>query len=87
MQVRRSTGGTIFHRMWQFVKRQVVDEAPADLAVCEFDCRKEQCLQSEWETCERRISKGAGELLPDARSDNPDRVRQPDQRSPLKNSQ
>jgi hypothetical protein len=68
----RSRKGNSFHRLWQFVKRQIVDDAPKDLAVCEFDCRKDQCLQSEWETCERRISKGAGELLPDASSDKPD---------------
>jgi hypothetical protein len=54
-----------FRRLWQFVKRQVVDDAPEDLALCEFDCRKEQCRQDEWETCGRRIRKGSGELFPD----------------------
>lgn len=77
-----------FRRLWQVVKRQIVDDAPEDLAICEFDCRKGQCLQDEWETCVRRISKGAGELLPDAgleksqqekpaSSDKPDNVPEP----------
>lgn len=43
---------------------QIVDDAPEDLAICEFDCRREQCTWNEWETCERRIRKAAGELFP-----------------------
>ena len=54
--------------VWQVVKRQVVGDAPEELGICEFDCRKEQCLQDEWDTCERRIRKGAGELFPDGNS-------------------
>jgi len=57
------TGG-LFQRLGQFVTRQLVEAAPEDIAICEFDCRKRQCTQGEWETCERRISKGAGELFP-----------------------
>jgi hypothetical protein len=63
----RSGRAISFQRLWQFVKRQIVDDTPEDLALCEFDCRKGQCLQDEWETCGRRILKGAGELFPDAR--------------------
>jgi hypothetical protein len=48
----------------EFVKREIVDEAPEDSAICEFDCRKVQCAQAEWAACERRIRKGAGELFP-----------------------
>jgi len=61
-------GGTrSFQRLWRRMKRQIVDNTPKDLALCEFDCRKGQCLQNEWETCGRRIRDGAGELFPDAR--------------------
>jgi hypothetical protein len=52
-------------------KRQIIDDAPEKLAICQFDCRKGQCLQDEWETCDRRIRKGAGELFPDARLEKP----------------
>jgi hypothetical protein len=51
-------------RLWRFVKRQIVGDAPEELSICQFDCPKGECRQDEWDTCERRISKGAGELLP-----------------------
>jgi hypothetical protein len=54
--------------LWRWVKDQIVQDVPKDSALCEFDCRKEQCTIGEWETCERRLDKGAGELMP------PDRV-------------
>jgi hypothetical protein len=56
----------LFGRIWQYVKRQIVDVVPEDLAMCQFDCRKGQCTQDEWEACERRIRKGAGEFFPDS---------------------
>jgi hypothetical protein len=61
VQMTESTG----HRLWQFVKRQILDDAPEDIAICEFDCRHVQCMQDNWGNCERRIRKGAGELFPD----------------------
>ena len=75
MQQQRNTPGhssrNPFKRLWQFVKRQVVDDASEDLTICEFDCRKGQCTQDEWAACERRIRKGAGELFPDSRPPKP----------------
>jgi hypothetical protein len=52
------------HRLWEFVKRQIVDEVPEEFAICEFDCRRVLCMPDESNTCERRIQKGAGELFP-----------------------
>jgi len=49
-----------------WAKEQSVAEVPADLALCEFDCRKSQCSWDKWVSCERRISKAAGELMPSA---------------------
>ncbi|SPE36090.1 hypothetical protein SBA3_2350013 [Candidatus Sulfopaludibacter sp. SbA3] len=63
--------GNSFTRIWQFLKRQIVDTAPDDLAICQFDCHKGQCLQNEWESCDRRIQKGAGEFFPDPRVAKP----------------
>jgi hypothetical protein len=51
-------------QLWQRLKRQWITVVPDDIAVCEFDCRKGQCLYDEWDSCERRISKAAGELMP-----------------------
>jgi hypothetical protein len=49
---------------WQQLKDHLIEEVPEDIAVCEFDCRKGQCLYREWISCERRLSKAAGELMP-----------------------
>jgi hypothetical protein len=40
-------------RSW--LKGQIVQEVPEDVALCEFDCRKGQCRMGEWESCERRL--------------------------------
>jgi len=53
-----------FSRLGHWVQEQVVAEVPADLALCEFDCRQTACSSEEWTTCRRRISKAAGELMP-----------------------
>jgi hypothetical protein len=47
-----------------WLRNQIVAEVPADLEVCEFDCRKTECFSDEWICCERRISRAAGELRP-----------------------
>jgi hypothetical protein len=60
----RSNTESRFIRLWQWVKRQVVQDVPEDIALCEFACRKGQCGMDEWETCDRRINKAAGELSP-----------------------
>jgi hypothetical protein len=47
-------------RLWGWVKGQIVQEVPEDIASCEFDCscvlecRKNQCTPGEWETREKR---------------------------------
>ena len=61
----QSMRGNPFRILWQFVRRHATGDVPEDLAICEFDCRKGRCMQDEWETCDRRIRKGAGELCPD----------------------
>jgi len=39
-------------------------EVPEEDALCEFDCRKPQCHEGEWESCARRLQRAAGELMP-----------------------
>ncbi len=53
-----------FRRVWRYLSDQVVQDTPEDDALCEFDCRKEQCTLGEWKTCERRLQRAAGELMP-----------------------
>jgi hypothetical protein len=50
--------------VWQWIKDQVIREVSEEDAICEFDCRKQQCTLDRWEACERRLAKGAGELMP-----------------------
>jgi hypothetical protein len=59
---------TLHKRFWQWLKTGVVQTVPDEDGLCEFDCRKEQCSETEWENCERRINKAAGELWPGKRS-------------------
>jgi hypothetical protein len=39
----------------RWLKEQIVQDVPEDIALCEFDCRKGQCRVGEWESCERRL--------------------------------
>ena len=51
-------------RIWQWLKGQFVGEVPDAIELCEYDCRKNQCTLGEWETCDRRMDRAAGELMP-----------------------
>jgi len=52
------------HAFGHWLKGQIIAPVPTEFALCEFDCRRNQCPMSEWLSCERRISKAAGELMP-----------------------
>jgi len=41
--------------LWDRLKSLLIADVPEDLAICEFDCRKNQCTYGEWATCHRRI--------------------------------
>jgi hypothetical protein len=49
---------------FQLVQNQIIQDVPEDIAICEFDCRTGQCTQSQWESCERRLNRAEGELMP-----------------------
>jgi hypothetical protein len=51
-------------KIWGWVAEQFVSDVPEDNALCEFDCRKPQCREGEWEDCTRRLQRAAGELMP-----------------------
>ena len=48
----------------RWLKRQWVAEVPADIAICEFECRKSYCSSDDWAKCVRRISETPSELMP-----------------------
>jgi hypothetical protein len=54
----------LLRRIWDWVAGQFISEVPEDEALCEFDCRKPQCREGEWESCVRRLQRAAGELMP-----------------------
>jgi len=62
--------GTIqtFHKnFWQWMKNQIAQDVPESSGLCEYDCRKQQCTEEEWATCERRTRRAAGELWPETK--------------------
>ncbi|MGO9924082.1 MAG: hypothetical protein ACLQIB_56475 [Isosphaeraceae bacterium] len=42
--------------LWQRFKSLLIADVPEDIAICEFDCSKNQCTYGEWATCQRRIN-------------------------------
>ena len=42
-------------RMVMWLKKEIAQYVPDDIAYCEFDCGKKQCLYGEWSTCKRRL--------------------------------
>ena len=52
--MKKRTGAVAKFGHWLI--RKVASEAPPDIALCECGCRKPQCLQEDWEHCERRLA-------------------------------
>ena len=41
----------LFGRLWRRVRSCLVAQVPVDSWYCEFECRKLQCRQGDWEAC------------------------------------
>jgi len=54
----------LLRNIWDWARGHIVSEVSEDDALCEFDCRKPQCVEGEWEYCTRRLQQAAGELMP-----------------------
>ena len=48
-------------RLWRWIKNRIVQDVPEEVALCEFECHKQQCTEREWQTCARRIASAAGD--------------------------
>jgi hypothetical protein len=48
-------GVSILFRLLQQLRSKVIQEAPEDIQLCEFECRKLECTMGDWEKCERRL--------------------------------
>jgi hypothetical protein len=62
-------------RLWRWVADQIVQDAPEGSELCAFDCKKGQCTHQEWETCQRRLHKAAGELMPANKEDGKEQTK------------
>jgi hypothetical protein len=47
-------------KLFQRIKDAFVRDVPPEMALCEFDCPKNQCLEGEWASCERRLTRVSG---------------------------
>lgn len=62
----------VMRRVGEWVLGHVIQDVPEDVGLCEFDCRRADCLPGELEACERRQCRAKGELMPGgARSQEP----------------
>ena len=55
MSESRGKGVSQFYRLWQRFRNKVIQDAPEDIQLCEFDCQQSQCAMGDWEKCERRL--------------------------------
>ena len=78
--MRLGTIRTLHKNFWQWMKNQIAD-VPASDELCEYDCRKQQCTEEEWATCERRIDRARGELWPETKPAPPQSAEVTDYRS------
>jgi len=62
-----SQQGSAIRGFLQWVRDHFIQDVPEDTALCEFDCRKDQCTHGEWVSCERRLNRAEGELMPSPR--------------------
>ena len=44
-----------FRWLRRWIKGRLVQDVPEEIAACEFECRRTECKQGDWETCERRL--------------------------------
>jgi hypothetical protein len=61
-----STASGLWNRFSCWLRDHWLGEVSPEIALCEFDCKHGQCLQDEWATCQRRITRAAGELMPES---------------------
>lgn len=50
--------------LWKRLHEGIAQNVPEQDALCAFDCHKGHCTLGEWETCDRRLRKAAGEFMP-----------------------
>jgi hypothetical protein len=54
---------TALVELWRWIKSEIVQDVPAGLAVCEFECQRTHCTVSHWRGCELVGNKPAIETV------------------------
>ena len=60
-----STAAGLWNSFFRWFSGHLLGEVPDDIAWYEFDCKRAPCPEEEWATCERRINRAAGGLMPE----------------------
>jgi len=47
--------GNLVARIRQWFREEIVQQVPPEMHACEFECRRLECAQGEWETCKNRL--------------------------------
>lgn len=55
--MRLGTIQTVHKTFWQRMKNQITQDVPTSVEQCEYNCRKPNCTEKEWATCERRTQR------------------------------
>ncbi len=45
----------VFSRLRSSISSRLVVRVPDEMSCCEFDCRKTECLDGDWEGCQQRL--------------------------------
>lgn len=45
----------VFSRLRSSISSRLVVRVPDEVSCCEFDCRKSECLEGEWQGCQQRL--------------------------------
>ena len=55
MSAQTETRTSLLGNLWQWVENKLIQDVPESIAECEFECRRLECRQEEWETCEKKM--------------------------------
>jgi hypothetical protein len=63
-----STAPGVWNSCFRWFSGHLLGEGHDDIALGAFDCKRTPGPEEEWATCERRINRAAGELMPEPSS-------------------
>jgi hypothetical protein len=55
MVTRKQNNQGRIYQVRQWFKTLLIQDVPEEIAACEFECRRTDCRQGEWETCPNRL--------------------------------